>query len=187
MSELHKYLNKTPSMCDLQFNTDGAHTQRTFCSQTAYLGLWPFTPKMSKKLLWTFYFFSFPWTVFFSSEVTALYIFLESYAQCLTCLYTDIETACRSTVALSKSLLVKESVSCGWWSYMLGENCPYFLRTERQFHVCLSHFLFCVLILFSKFLSKWNSDWLTDECLVNPCSIYSSIKAAANLFYFSFF
>lgn len=48
MSSLHKYLNEKPSMCDLKFYTDGAHTHRTFCSLTAYLGLSTITQEMSK-------------------------------------------------------------------------------------------------------------------------------------------
>lgn len=109
MSALHKYLNEKPSMCDLQFYTDGAHTQRTFCSHTAHLGLWPLTTEMSKKLLWTFYFSHFLFylgTMFFSSEVTALIYFVR---------YTDIETACRSTAAVSKP----DSLCIGQWSHML--------------------------------------------------------------------
>lgn len=99
MSAMHRYLNEKPSMCDLQFYTDGAHIHRTFCSHTAYLGLWPITTEMSKKFLWTFYFSHFLFclgTMFFSSDVR----------------YTAIETTCRSTVALSKP----ESVCCGQWS-----------------------------------------------------------------------
>lgn len=87
MPALHKYLNEKPSMCDLQFYTDGVHTQRTFCSYTAYLGLWPGTPEMSKGFLWTFYFLHFLFylgTMFFSSEVTVLS--LVNYAQCHLCL-----------------------------------------------------------------------------------------------------
>ena len=65
MSALLKYLNHTPSMCDLQFYTDAAHTERTFCSRSAkVVASYPINVKEI--------------VMFFSSEVTAVIIFFLS-------------------------------------------------------------------------------------------------------------
>lgn len=117
MSALHKYLNEKPSMCDLQFNTDRAHTQRTFCSHNAYLGLWPISLEMSKKLLGTSNFSNFLFyhgTLFFCSEVSVLIYFSCQKCYMTSIRYTDIRTACRRqvahTLALSKSFPESECV-----------------------------------------------------------------------------